>query len=187
MKFKHGDRVKCTIEGVDIDDAKISIDKDGTPFICQNKKDGWNAEDKLGYEYSWALSEEFNNSNVTNLRSAKKSFDYPEIGDEYLDAKGNSRFVLGVAGRVIFLSSPVSKDDFYCILTKEQLIILGYTIANDKPKEEPTEMTPEEIGKLVGKKVKIVDNLVPMETGCVTKQTLKRENKKRRIKASDLF
>jgi hypothetical protein len=31
------------------------------------------------------------------------------------------------------------------------------------------------------------DNLVPMETGCVTKQTLKRENKKMRIKASDLF
>lgn len=156
MNFKHGDRVKCTIKGVDIKDARISIDKDGTPFICQNKKAGWIADDMLGYKYSWILSEESEDRNVTNLRPVKKSFDYPEIGDEYLDAKGNSRFVLGVAGRVIFLSSPLSKDDFCSILTKEQLIILGYTIANDKPKEEPTEMTLEDIEKLVGKNVKLV-------------------------------
>lgn len=156
MNFKHGEYVKCTIDGTEIDDARISIEKDGTPFICQNKKDGWKAEDRLGYKYSWILDEEFEDRNVTNLRPVKKSFDYPEIGDEYVDDRGKSRFVLGVAGRAIFLSSPVSKDDFYCILTKEQLIILGYTIANDEPKEEPPEMTLEEIEKLVGKKVKIV-------------------------------
>lgn len=152
MNFKHGDRVKCTIDGTDIDEARISIDKDGTPFICQNETPGDSAEDMFEYKYSWKLDD-----NVTNLRSAKKSFDSPKIGDEYIDAKGNSRFVLGVAGRVIFLSSPLSKDDFCSILTKEQLIILGYTIANDKPKEEPTEMTIEDIEKLVGKKVKIVE------------------------------
>jgi hypothetical protein len=152
MNFKHGDRVKCTIDGTDIDEARISIDKDGTPFICQNETPGDSAEDMFEYKYSWKLDD-----NVTNLRSAKKSFDSPKIGDEYIDAKGNSRFVLGVAGRVIFLSSPLSKDDFCSILTKEQLIILGYTIANDKPKEEPTEMTLEDIEKLVGKKVKIVE------------------------------
>ena len=141
MNFKHGDRVKCTIKGVDIKDARISIDKDGTPFICQNKKDGWDAADKLGYKYSWELDKEFNNNDVTNLRhNAEKSFDSPEIGDEYIDPNGKSRFVLGVAGRAIFLSSPVSKDDFYCILTKEQLIIFEYTIVQDKTKEEPTEM-----------------------------------------------
>lgn len=156
MEFKHGDRVKCTIEGADIDDARISIDKDGTIFICQNKKAGWIADDTLGYRYSWELDKEFENHDVTNLRHAEKSFDYPDIGDEYVDDRGKSRFVLGVAGRVIFLSSPLSKDDFCSILTKEQLIILGYTIANDKPKEEPTEMTLEEIEKLVGKKVKLV-------------------------------
>ncbi len=189
MKFKHGDRVKRTIGGADIDDAKISIDTDRTPFICQNKKYGRDAEDKLGYEYSWALSKEFNNSGVTNLRPAKKSFDCPKIGDEYIDPNGGSRFVLGVAGRVIFLSSSTEREHYsYSYgMTKEQLIEYGYTIVQDEPKEEPTEMTLEEIEKLVGKKVKIVDNLVPMETGCVTKQTLKRENKKMRIKASDLF
>lgn len=157
MNFKHGDRVKCTIKGVDIKDARISIDKDGTPFICQNKKAGWIADDKLMYKFSWALDEEFKNHHVTNLRPAKKSFDYPEIGDEYLDAKGNSRFVLGVAGRVIFLSREDHKNFFRLGFTKEQLITLGYTIVQDEPEEEPTEMTLEEIEKIVGKKVKIVD------------------------------
>jgi hypothetical protein len=32
MQFKHGDRVTCTIEDVEIKDAKISIDK-GWRFI----------------------------------------------------------------------------------------------------------------------------------------------------------
>lgn len=157
MNFKHGDRVKCTIDGTDIDDAKISIDKDGTIFICQNKKDGWKAEDRLGYKYSWILDEEFEDRNVTNLRPVKKSFDYPEIGDEYVDDRGKSRFVLGAAGRVIFLSSIMDKDSFRYIETKENLIKHGYTIVQDEPNEEPTEMTLEEIEKLVGKKVKIVD------------------------------
>lgn len=157
MNFKHGDRVKCTIKGTEIDDARISIDKDGTPFICQNKEDGWDAADKLGYKYSWALNEEFNNRDVTNLRPAKKSFDYPEIGDEYTSGFGNSRFVLGVAGRAIFLSRANDKDSFGYGTTKVELVELGYTVVQDEPKEEPTEMTLEEIQKLVGKKVKIVD------------------------------
>jgi len=157
MNFKHGDRVKCMIEGVEIDDAKISIDEYGMPFICQNKKDGRDADDKLGYKYSWALNEEFNNRDVTNLRPAVKSFDYPDIGDEYINPDGESRFVLGVAGRVIFLSSSTEREYYSYGMTKEQLIALGFTIAKDEPKEEPTEMTLEEIQKLVGKKVKIVE------------------------------
>ena len=157
MKFKHGDRVKCTISGINIEDARISIDDDGRPFICQDKKYGTYAKDTLGYRYSWRLSKEFEDREVTNLRPVKKSFDYPEIGDEYLDAKGNSRFVLGVAGRVIFLSSLEDKDYISLSVTKERLIEWGYTIVQDEQNEEPTEMTIEDIEKLVGKKVKIVE------------------------------
>lgn len=152
MNFKHGDRVKCTIDGTDIDEARISIDKDGTPFICQNETPGDSAEDMFEYKYSWKLDD-----NVTNLRSAKKSFDCPKIGDEYVFEGRNSRFVLGVAGRVIFLSSFLDKDSFAYGTTKERLIEEGCTIVQDEPNEEPAEMTLEEIQKLVGKKVKIVE------------------------------
>lgn len=156
MNFKHGDRVKCTIKGTEIDDARISIDKDGTPFICQHRKRGLYAEDTLGYRFSWMLSKEFEDRGVTNLQSAEKSFDYPKIGDEYKSICGGSRFVLGVAGRVIFLSSRKDKDTFSYGTTKEHLMKYGYTIVQDEPNEESTEMTLEEIEKLVGKKVKII-------------------------------
>ena len=152
MKFKHGDRVKCTINGTDIDEARISIDKDGTPFICQNETPGDSAEDMFEYKYSWKLDD-----NVTNIRHEKKSFDYPEIGDKYTSGLGNSRFVLGVAGRAIFLSSVNDKDSFGYGTTKEELVERGYTVVQDEPNEETAEMTLEEIQKLVGKKVKIVD------------------------------
>lgn len=54
--FKHGDRVTCSIEGVKIDDAKISEDDRGNFYICQNKKRGDSANDLLGYDYSWTIS-----------------------------------------------------------------------------------------------------------------------------------
>lgn len=152
MNFKHGDRVKCTINGTDIGDARISIDKDGRPFICQNETPGDSAGDMFEYKYSWKLDD-----NVTNLRSAKKSFDSPEIGDEYTSGLGNSRFVLGVAGRAIFISRVNDKDSFGYGTTKVELVERGYTVVQDEPNEEPTEMTLEEIQKLVGKKVKIVE------------------------------
>jgi len=56
-ELEHGLPVICEIEGFLIEDAKISIDSDGEYFICQNKKNGSMAEDKLGYPYSWSISE----------------------------------------------------------------------------------------------------------------------------------
>ena len=52
-QLKDGDRVKCTIMGVKIIDAKISIDKYGCIFICQNRQDGLKASNRKGYRYSW--------------------------------------------------------------------------------------------------------------------------------------
>ena len=40
--------------------------------------------------------------------------------------------------------------------SKEHLMKYGYTVVQNETKEEPTEMTLEEIEKLVGKKVKII-------------------------------
>jgi hypothetical protein len=47
--------VTCTIYGTKITDAKLSKDKDGCWYICQNKIDGRSVEDKLGYKYSWFI------------------------------------------------------------------------------------------------------------------------------------
>ena len=70
--FKHGQKCTCTISEVrtlddkimvdhnnsyEIIDAKISIDSCNRVFICQNKANGLNTSDLLGYRYSWFLLE----------------------------------------------------------------------------------------------------------------------------------
>ena len=147
--FKHNEKVTCEINGTKITDARISIDSNGDPFICQNEEDGVNAENKLGYKYSWSLGRDFTNKNVTNLRSAIKSFDNPQEGDEYKNSEGDSRWVLNVGGRVILLSGLRNKDTFGSGYTKEDLIRLGYTIVQDKPE-------PEEIIEVDGNKYKLI-------------------------------
>ena len=64
-----------------------------------------------------------------------KTFENPEIGDEYKDKDGDSRFVLGVCGRVILLSSCNMPNDCGRGFTKEDLIELNYTIVQDEPEE----------------------------------------------------
>lgn len=40
-KFKHGQRVTCEIEGEKIDDARISITRNGDVYLCQNIVQGF--------------------------------------------------------------------------------------------------------------------------------------------------
>jgi len=59
IKF-HGKKVRCKIKGTEIDDAKILVeDVNGYDkvYICQNLKEGLETKHKLGYRYSWCVSE----------------------------------------------------------------------------------------------------------------------------------
>jgi len=86
-KFNHADKVTCMItrDGTvhNITDARISIDDDGTPFICHNNPDceGTLAGDRLGYISSWQLSKNFTNDFVTNLKLAVRSVRDADVGD----------------------------------------------------------------------------------------------------------
>ena len=81
MKFKHNQKVTCEIYKIKITDARISIDDDGQPYICQNEIDGHKIKNKLGYKYSWYLYNNFTYPCVKNLRPIIKTFENPEIGD----------------------------------------------------------------------------------------------------------
>jgi len=52
--IEHTMKVTATIEGVVIDDARMSIEKDQL-FICSNKLNGMHCKDKLGYSRSWTF------------------------------------------------------------------------------------------------------------------------------------
>ena len=64
--FKEGMKVtisiNCRNKDVIIYDAKLHFEntEDGNWFVCQNKCDGIDCRDKLGYRYSWALYDQDN-------------------------------------------------------------------------------------------------------------------------------
>ncbi len=134
--FKHGDKVTCEINVIKITDARISIDKDGMTFICQNEREGLDAEDKLGYKYSWKLNEDFTNPNVTNLKLAPKTIHDIEVGD-VLVKRGEEFPVLMRSGDVVLFGHKAAYG--YAAsgnYTIAQLIEYGYTLKDVTPEPE---------------------------------------------------
>lgn len=90
----HGKRVTCEIEGDKIDDAKIAVEGDEV-FICQNVKNGDNANNKLGYYYSWSISDKGdeykdNNRGCTNIRLVDEEEPIPtgrEIPEDFIEVE----------------------------------------------------------------------------------------------------
>jgi len=154
MNFKHNQKVTCEIYGKKITDAKISIDKDGTPYICQNEINGCSADDKLGYKYSWALNKDFTYDNVTNLKPFNKTIRDVEIGD-ILIRDGDEQMVLDVREKIVGLSEYDDFENFDCFYTFEELEKYGYKL-KDEPEEEIEELTVEQVCKELGRDIKII-------------------------------
>ena len=160
MKLIHGMKVTCEIMGVKITDAKISRSVDGRVYICQNERDGWNADDKLGYKYSWGIVNgsvsDLTDNRVTNLKlkiakdiSDIKSY---EVGDILVDEDGDRRKVLGICGLVVILSA---HDDFETVgwpRTTRELMKGGHNF--EEPKDT---IIGKELTKTIkGKRYKVV-------------------------------
>ena len=143
-RFKHGQRVTCEIDGVKIDDAKISINKSEDVYICQNVKDGGHAEDRFSYKYSWFFlrkNEEYSDGleYVTSLIFPLRTIDDLQEGDVVLSKNGGERKALGVCGEVYFLSClndfKIASGDCF---TLEEIKKEGYTL-----KQEEEDIYPE--------------------------------------------
>lgn len=158
MELKAGARVTCTIFGTKIKNAKLQFE-DGKWYICQNERDGNNCKDKLGYEYSWRFNkDEPLNDLVENLHLLDStSIDGIYVGAKVSKEKGKIQEVLGICGRVIFLSRENNFDVVGDILhyTLEELKELDYRIIPEQPEEEAVEVTMKEVCEKFGKNVKI--------------------------------
>jgi len=153
MKFKNGDRVTCKILGTEITDARISIGKDGMLFICQDVKNGVNAEDKLGYKYAWYLFKDFTHTDVTDLKLATTpTWDSLSWKDIVLDEDGDRRMVLAVVNDMVCISYAGDFDVASGWFHKKQLQRYGYTIQGEVPAVE--EITIKEAEARFGVKIK---------------------------------
>lgn len=142
-KFKHGQRVTYVKNNVKINDAKISINKNGMIYLCNNKNVGLiDADDKLGYNYSYSFlcyNENYNSegSTIKNLKLLDRTLDDIEEGDVLVDECGDEQKVLGICGNVYFLSE---ENDFKKVseyyYTTQELENNGYTLKQDIEEEE---------------------------------------------------
>jgi len=148
MNFKTGDRVTCKILGTEITDARVSINKDGTPYICQNIRDGFSAEDKLGYKYSHTLDGLY----VTDLKLTTPTWDSLSWKDIVLDEDGDRRMVLAVQNDMVCTSYTEDFDLVNHWRTKKELQKHGYTIEGAVPAVE--EITIKEAEARLGVKIK---------------------------------
>lgn len=152
--FKHGDYVTCTIDGINITDARISIDNAGNPFICQDIKDGYDADDKLGYKYSWCIEKDFTCYGVTNLKLKTMTLDDIKEGDVIYNAAGNERTVLVRMNQVVILGRKENYGIFAIpTYTIDELKYKGYTLKNTT---EPVKMTVAEIAAKLGHEVEVI-------------------------------
>ena len=149
MNLKHGDRVTCKINGVQINDARISIDEHGCYFICQNRKKGEKAKIFFGYRYSWFFDpEDMKEDGVSDLRIVKEPRTenprtilseplregdvlYRENGDE-------QRKILGVCGQAVFPSHINLFDSAGQVWTAIDLASNGWTLKQPEPPKPRT-------------------------------------------------
>lgn len=97
-----------------------------------------------------------------HLEPIEKTLYNLEIGDVVNDGNGNRKKVLGLIEsspeNPIYAFSYLNHFEYFDQLTSaKSLEKASCTIVQPEPTEEIKEMTIEEVGKLVGKKVKIVE------------------------------
>ena len=153
MNFKHNSRVTCKIFETKITDARISINKYGRPFICQNEKDGGIADDKLGYKYSWAIGEDFTPPGVEDLKLATPTWDTLAWKDFVLDEHGRKRMVLAVQNDSVLVSPDDNFEETSGWYHKKELEKDGHTIEGAAPAVE--EITVTEAEARFGIKIKL--------------------------------
>jgi len=125
MKFKIGDRVKV------VNDGDANYGKMGT--ITEK-----------GYCYDWRV--DFDNYDGLNdendLELVPKTLDNLEVGDILTTEVGNKRKVLGICGKVVFLSYINDFEAFGDGSTLKQIKDFGYKL---KEESETVELSMDEI------------------------------------------
>lgn len=70
-KSDHGRHVTCKIEDKEIKDARLCFESKYRVYICQDRKNGLGAPDKLGYKYSWVWEAKEGSEGVTEFKFVK--------------------------------------------------------------------------------------------------------------------
>lgn len=107
--LKHGMKVTAIIHGIHIYDAKISINKNGDAYVCQDTFDeGSGCDDKLGYKCGCVMiRNEHNDSWIGNVNEVNivETLTNLKYGDILKSKDGKHKKILGICGEIYFLST----------------------------------------------------------------------------------
>ena len=126
--FKEGLSITCEIDGKKIDDAKLHFES-GKWWVCQNKKDGFDCNDKLGYKYSYTA----NNHYVTDIQLKHRTLDDLQEGDIVINKYGDKRKCLGVCGMTCHLSYIDDRNSYCSSYTLSELKKSGHSLLQEDP------------------------------------------------------
>ena len=153
-QLKHGMKITCKINGDIINNARISIDKDKKIYICQNERQGDYTNNKFGFAYSW-LTETYNDfythNDVTDIVILERTIQDGLIeGDIIVDTNRYKRKILGICGKVIFISAHKNFTSVGNYYTLERLIKNGFKLEEESENELIPEYTLEELKEKLG-------------------------------------
>ena len=131
--------------------------EDGEAYLCQNQRNGYSCNDKLGFKYSWSVRDgsigSLNDTGVTDLRlhpvTTEEIEDYKDwqIGDKITD-NIETLEVIFRGGELVVCK--YSDDRASCNYTCNELHRCGYRLVAEPEKEDIIEVTMDEIAKMKG-------------------------------------
>lgn len=157
MKFKHGQKVRCKIMGVMIEDAKISFDEDDERMwlchnICNINFEQSYLSKYLGYKFAHYLGTE--SSLEKYVEFIQPIQDKPvKVGDIIVDKDGKKAKVLEVFENTFTMSDFCNYYVADGPFTFEEIGINGWKIERQE-EDKKIELTLDEIAKKFGYDVK---------------------------------
>lgn len=152
-----GRRFRCKITGTPVE-GRVRVEGDRV-YLCQNKRDGNDADDKLGYKYSWEVTSGFEQNHVTEFKilppcTAEEIEAYKDwqVGDRLRKKDGLPRTIEVIFryGELIvgkFIDTGRALTNYTC----DELYEDGFRLFVDPaPEEEIVEVTMDEIAGKMG-------------------------------------
>ena len=150
-----GRKFSAKIEGTYVE-GLIRVE-DGRAYLCQNKVNGCNCDDKVGYRFSWQVwdgsIDSLNETGVTDLHlypmTAEQIEVYKDwhIGDKITDGIYTLEVIFRGGELVVCKDSDNKASSNY---TCNELHKRGYRLVVEPEKEDIIEVTMDEIAKLKG-------------------------------------
>lgn len=152
-----GRRFRCKITGTPVE-GRVRVEGDRV-YLCQNKCDGNDADDKLGYKYSWEVTSGFKQNHVTEFKilpscTAEEIEAYKDwqVGDRLRKKDGLPRTIEVIfrCGELVvgkFIDTGKALTNYTC----DELYKDGLRLAVDPaPEEGIVEVTMDEIAEKMG-------------------------------------